>query len=129
MDVPSLSAGNLLVQAEIQWDGCVYASATFTVTTSITLNPTHGHPDPVVWTTVKGTGFAANTPGRVFFDRDGDGVWDSTERYKTPTTTATGTFEISLDVFGSALDHKTYQIMADIPEGGPIEASATFTIP
>jgi hypothetical protein len=126
---PSVPGGDYTIEADIPSGGSVEASATFTVTASITLNPTHGHPDPVVWTTVKGTGFAANTPGRVFFDRDGDGVWDSTERYKTPTTTATGTFEISLDVFGSALDHKTYQIMADFPEGGPIEASATFTIP
>jgi hypothetical protein len=126
---PSVPGGDYTIEADIPSGGSIEASGTFTVTPRITLNPTHGDPDPVVWTTVKGTGFAANTPGRVFFDRDGDGVWDSTERNKTGTTTATGTFEISLDVFGSALPHQTYQIRADFPEGGPTEASATFTIP
>jgi hypothetical protein len=130
LKVPSVAPGNYPVQADIPAGGSVEASASFTVLApSITLSPTHGDPDPVVWTTVTGTGFAANTSGRVFFDRDGDGVWDSTERNKTGTTTTTGTFEISLDVFGSALPHQTYQIRADFPEGGSIEASATFTIP
>jgi len=127
--VPTVLGGDYSVGADIPSGGSVEASATFTILPRITLSPTHGDPDPVVWTTVTGTGFAANTPGRVFFDRNGDGVWQSTERNKTKTTTATGTFEISLDVFGTALPHQTYQIRADFPEGGPIEASATFTIP
>ena len=82
----------------------------------MTLNPTSG---PVGTTIgVWGSGFAANTSGNV---TSGLGSLFL-------TTKADGTFFLNLTV-SEGLPGGDYPIQADLPEGGPIEASATFTIP
>jgi hypothetical protein len=115
MDVPSLPAGNLLVQAGIQWDGCVYASATFTVTPHITVSPTSGRYPKTI--TITGSGFRASTSGNVTLGTASQSV----------TTSSDGTFSTTLIVpFGMKVG--PHAVQADIPSGGSVEASATFVV-
>ena len=115
MDVPSpLSARNLPVQAGIQWDGCVYASATFTVTPHITVSPTSGHYPQTI--TITGSGFAASISGNVTLGSASQPV----------TTSSDGTFSTTLAV--PLMKVGPHAVQADIPSGGSVEASATFVV-
>jgi hypothetical protein len=114
MDVPSLWAGNQLVKAEIPGDGCVYASATFTVTPRITVRPTSGrYPQKI---TITGSGFVAGVSGKVTIAGDS----------KSVTTSSDGTFSTVMPVPDVAAGN--YPVQADIPSGAPVEASATFVV-
>ena len=66
----------------------------------------------------------------MFFDSDRDGNWDPGLEPRQPTSTfADGTMHISLPLFSvPVVPGGDYPVRADFPEGGPIEASATFTV-
>ncbi len=126
MTVPSASPGNHPVEADIPSGGPAEASASFTVTTSgptpsVVVSPTSGPVGTPI--TITGSGFAASTSGTVYLARL---VFGGTS---VPVTTSpTGTFSTTMTVpFGLLEDH-SYAVQADIPSGGSIEASASFTV-
>lgn len=94
---------------------------------SIALAPSSG-----VWgttTTVTGSGFGDSKSGWVWFDIDGDSVMETGEPATRASTTKPGaiqagiTLTVPIDVAAAV-----YQVRADIPSGGPIEASSPFTV-
>jgi|GEM_PF-6348566 len=125
LTVPSVPAGDYPVLVDCPSGSPIEASAPFTVCTpGMTLSPTAGTPGTTV--TINGTCFLASTAGRVFFDNNNNGQFDSGEPSQSVTTTASGTFSTTLTV--PSVAGGTHQIYADIPEGSPVEASALFNI-
>ena len=128
LTIPAVAAGNYQVLADLPIGSPIEALATFTVCTpGMTLSPGTGSPNTTV--TISGTCFLAGTPGRVFFDSNKNGQYDSGEPFQSVTTTASGTLSATLLVpwvpgYGS----EGYQVMADIPQGSVVEASATFDV-
>ena len=127
LTVPTVAAGTYNIYADVPSGGPVEASATFTVPTpSISLTPTSGPPGTSI--TVTGSGFNIGASGFVWFDIDNDGVLDPGEPFVSVTASATGTFTATLTVPIVPFQAAGYNIRADVPSGGPIEASATFLV-
>src|SRR4030042_1137413 len=128
LTVPAVAPGTYGVRADIPSGGPVEAAASFTVPSpSVTLSPTSGVPGRVI--TITGSGFAINTAGVVWFDSNGDGVIDPGEPQVAVTTTAAGDIPVGTTLTVPAVAPGTYGVRADIPSGGPVEASASFTVP
>jgi hypothetical protein len=121
--VPFQAAG-YNIRADVPSGGPVEASATFLVTPAISLSPTSGSPGTTV--TVSGSGFAASVSGIVWFDSNNNGAFDLGEPSASVTTGPLGTFTATLTV--PTVPAGTYNIYADVPSGGPVEASASFTV-
>jgi hypothetical protein len=127
LTVPTVAAGTYNIKADVPSGGPVEASATFIVPTpSITISPTSGPPGTSI--TVTGSGFNVGASGFVWFDIDGDGVLDLGEPSVSVTASATGTFTATLTVPTVPFQAAGYNIRADVPSGGPVEASATFLV-
>jgi hypothetical protein len=127
LTVPGVAPGTYLVRADIPSGVPVEASASFTVTSpSVTLSPTSGVLGTVI--TITGSGFAINTAGVVWFDSNGDSVIDPGEPRVLVTTTAAGAIPGGIILTVPAVAAGVYQVLADIPVGGSIEASANFTV-
>jgi hypothetical protein len=125
LTVPTVAGVTYNVRADIPSGGAVEAFATFIVTPVITLSPTTGSPGTSV--TVTGSGFAPSTLYRVYFDIDGDSVWDSGEPYDDKTSTSLGTFTATLTVPTVAAGN--YYIRADDTwTVAPAIASESFTV-
>ena len=107
--------GEYRFAADFPLGGPEEASATFTVTGSITVSPTSG-PD-YTWITITGSGFAANTSGTVTL-RGGTST--------SVTTSPTGTFSTTMTV--PIVPAGNHSVGADIPSGGSQEASAAFEV-
>ena len=73
--VPLVPAGTYQLRADIPAGTPVEASTSFTVKPSATCVPAYGVAGSTM--SVTGVGFAASTSGRVFFDINGNGVYDS----------------------------------------------------
>jgi hypothetical protein len=128
LTVPAVAAGVYQVLADIPSGGSVEASASFTVPSlSVALSPTSGIPGTVI--TIAGSGFAINTAGVVSFDSNGDSVIDPDEPQVSVTTTAAGAILAGITLTVPAVAAGVYQVLADIPSGGSVEASAIFTVP
>lgn len=130
LTAPELAAGTYNVWADIPEGSAVEASKSFSYINpppSMSLTPASGVMNTSV-IGVSGSYFAANTAGYVWFDSDGDSVRDSEEPQVSVTTTAAGAIPPGTDLHTSSLaPNKTYQVRVDIPSGGSIEASASFT--
>jgi hypothetical protein len=124
LTVPIVPAGTYNIYADVPSGGPVEASATFLVTPAISLSPTSGPPGTTV--TVSGSGFAASVSGIVWFDSNNNGAFDLGEPSASVTTGPLGTFTATLTV--PTVPAGTYNIYADVPSGGPVEASASFTV-
>ena len=125
--VPAVAAGSYGVRADIPSGGSVEASASFTVSSpSITLSPNSGVPGKVI--TITGSSFALNTVGVVGFDSNGNGAIDPGEPQVAVTTTAAGAIPAGIILTVPAVAAGVYQVLADIPSGGSVEASANFTV-
>ncbi len=128
LTVSTVAAGGYRVLADIPADGIIEDSASFTVpTVSISLSPTSGAPGTVI--TITGSGFMPNVAGWVWFDSNGDGVRDPGERQVPMTTTAAGAIPSGTILVVLSVVPGTYRVLADLPEGSAIEASANFAIP
>ncbi|MGD0353801.1 MAG: IPT/TIG domain-containing protein, partial [Dehalococcoidia bacterium] len=127
LTVPAVPAGVYQVLADIPVGMPVEASANFTVLVrAITLSPVSGAPGTVI--TITGSGFAPNTAGAVGFDSDGSGALDPGEPRVSVTTTAAGAIPAGITLAVPAVAPGTYPVVADIPSGGSVEASANFTV-
>jgi hypothetical protein len=106
--------GDYRIVADFPFGGPEEASATFTVTGSLTVSPTSGHVGDMI--TITGRGFAASTSGNVTLGGTSASV----------TTSATGTFSTTMTV--PLLPAGNHSVDADIPSGGSQEASAVFEV-
>jgi hypothetical protein len=126
MTVPSASPGNHPVEADIPSGGSIEASASFAVTASgqtpsIVVSPTSGYAGLLI--TITGSDFTASTSGMVYLARFSLGG-----KSVPVTTSPTGTFSTTMTVPGGLQEDHSYAVEADIPSGGSIEASASFTV-
>jgi hypothetical protein len=127
LTVPNVTPGTYQVRADIPEDGTVEASASFTVPTpSISLGTTSGAPGTI--TTITGSGFTVNAAGVVWFDSDGNGAIDSGEPQASVTTTSAGAVPSGITLTVPSVVSGSYSVQADIPDGGTVEASASFTV-
>ena len=78
--------------------------------------------------TITGSGFPGSTGGVVWFDNNDNGVKDSLEPYKNITTTSGGDIPSGVTLTVPKVPGGLYQVLADIPDGSPVEASADFTV-
>jgi hypothetical protein len=118
------------IQADLPVGGAVEAFANFSVVAAlpaITLAPTTGGPGTVI--SVTGANFGASITGVLFFDTNMDGAYTVGEPIAVVTTTAGGFITATPLTAPAPLAAGTYAVRADIPFGGAIEASATFTVP
>jgi hypothetical protein len=93
-------------------------------TEAITLSITGGPPGTEV--TISGSGFSSSVSGDVWFDSNDDGIKDVDEPSVSVTTSSTGTFDATLIIPSVAFG--AYNIKADVPSGGAVEASAKFIV-
>lgn len=91
---------------------------------AITLSPGGGSVGTTV--SISGSGFTASATGTVWFDSNGNSIIDPGEPSASVTTSSTGTFTTSLTVPTVAAG--MYNIRADVPSGGVVEASASFAV-
>jgi hypothetical protein len=130
LTVPAVAPGDYDVIANIPTASpLVDASATFAVTgsaVSLSLTPISGTVGTAV--TVSGNGFAPSSAGFVWFDVNDDGVRGADEPQAPVTSNAAGEIPSGITLTAPSLAPGTCAIRADIPTGGSVEASATFTI-
>jgi hypothetical protein len=127
LTVPAVAAGGYQVLADIPAGGSAEASTTFTIpTVGIALTPTYGASGTVI--TITGSGFTPNTAGWVWFDSNSDSVRDAGEPQASVATTAAGALPSGVALTVPAVAAGGYQVLADIPAGGSVEASASFTV-
>jgi len=93
---------------------------------SLALSPASGAPGTVI--TITGSGFILNGTGTVWFDNDGDSVRDAGEPQVSVTTTSSGFIPAGVTLTVPNLTAASYQVRADIPTGGSVEASASFSV-
>ena len=125
--VPAVAAGGYRVLTDIPSGGSVEAAASFTIPSpGITLSPTSGAPGTVI--TVTGSGFASNISGAAGFDSNGNGIIDPGEPQVSVATTAAGAITAGTILTVPAVAAGVYQVLADMPVGVPVEASANFTV-
>ncbi|MFA4917385.1 MAG: GEVED domain-containing protein, partial [Syntrophales bacterium] len=122
------STSTYSVRADIPAAGAVDASATFTVPAlAIALSPSTGISGTVI--TVSGSGFTPNATGMIWFDSNGDNTVDAGEPQTSVITASDGSTPAGVNLaVPSATAPGVYQIKADIPGGGSIEASASFVV-
>jgi hypothetical protein len=93
---------------------------------SISLNPTSGKVGTNI--AITGSGFTPSSSGRIWFDTNGNGVWNLGENFRSITTTSTGDIPANTVIPVPLTTAGQYQILADIPSGGSVEASAVFSV-
>ncbi len=101
--------------------------ATPALAASITASPDNGPPGTLI-TVSSLTAFDADADGRVWFDSNDDGNWDSGEPYNDVTTDGDGDIPSGTTLTVPVEPRGTYHVRADIPSGGAVEASDTFAI-
>jgi hypothetical protein len=125
--VPDEAPGGYQVQADIPAGGSTEASTTFSILAiSLALSPASGAPGTVV--TITGNGFVLNGTGLVWFDVNDDSVRDVGEPQVSLTTTSSGFIPAGVVLTIPDVASGIYHLRADLPIGGNIEASATFTV-
>jgi hypothetical protein len=100
--------------------------ATPALAQSITLSATSGPVGTII--TVTGASFTPSTGGVVWFDSDGDSVIDSGEPQVPVTTTGVGAIPSGTTITIPSVVRNIYQVRADIPTGGAIEAWISFMV-
>jgi len=129
LTAPAVAPDVYSVMVDIPAGGDIEASKSFTVLpAAISLNPPSGFMDSVITITVTGGSFAADNTGYIWFDTNNNSVRDPDEPQVSVMTTEIGTIPEGTTLDSPLLPpNVSYQVRADIPEGGTIEASATFT--
>ncbi|MGD0353362.1 MAG: hypothetical protein ABSB38_07695, partial [Dehalococcoidia bacterium] len=127
--IPTVTPGIYQVRADIPVGVPIEAATGFTVLPipSITLSPITGAPGTGI--TITGSAFTPSTAGWIWFDSNGDSVKDPTEPQISVTTTAAGAIPSGTTLAIPTVNPGIYQVRADIPSGGSVEATAIFTVP
>jgi hypothetical protein len=125
LTVPKAPAGNYKIECDIQGGGNIKVSANFTITPNIVLSQQTGYSGMPV--NITGSGFTANASGYIWFDTDGDRQWESNEPRVSVTCDNAGTLPDGITLMTPATGPGTYSVLADLPDNGEAEASATFT--
>jgi hypothetical protein len=128
LTIPVIFSGTYQVRADIPSGGNIEASTGFTIIAGINVSPSSVIMDTPTTVTISGGGFAAGNSGNIWFDTDGDSVTDAGEPQLSITTNTVGAIPATttLDIPGLP-PSKSYYIRADIPAGGSVEASTSFT--
>ncbi len=126
--VPQVPAEDYNVCFDLDRDGSVDASATFTIIGKLILVPTSGPPDTSVVASTSSNGFAASSSGYIWFDIDNNDVVDEDEPQAAVTTKANGTINTSDSISVPLVPAGTYSIKIDILPDGSVDASAPFTV-
>jgi len=100
--------------------------ATPALAASIAVSPSNGPPGETV--TVTGTSFPAGGSGRVWFDSNDDGNWDSGEPYVSVTTTSGGALPAGVTLTVPTVPRGTYEVQVAVPYDTTPDASAPFTV-
>jgi len=123
--LPFVPAGHYPIQADIPTGGFVEAFAMVNILRDVSLNPESGGSGQLVY--ISANGFVPYTPGIVFFDTNKNNHCDAGEPSRPVKADWKGTCGVApLNV--PAVGPGTYPVHADVPSGGSIEASATFTV-
>ncbi|MGR6836659.1 hemoblobin-interacting domain-containing protein [Syntrophomonas erecta] len=124
MTWPSAPTGIYNVLLDIGKNGTIDASASIVITPSIYFSSPRGNPGNNIGMNIDG--FQANATGYVWFDTNGNGVWDEGEN-QAPVTTGNAGTAISPGLYVPSVMPGPYQVCADIPACG-LKASATYTV-
>lgn len=125
--VPSVQAAVYAIRAEIP-EGAVFkpaVSVSVMPAATLTLNLNNGPAGSIV--VVSGKHFKARTSGIVWFDNDGDGQKDSSEKSVKAVTDEHGNFR-SIITVPDTVKPGAYCIYADIPAWGKPEAWVDFFV-
>jgi ABC-type transporter MlaC component len=94
---------------------------------SISLTPSSGVSGTSI--VIAGGGFGSHKDGCVWFDSNGNGVRDAGEPCKSVRSTHSGNIPSGTTLTApGGVAAGIYQVRADIPSGGSVEASANFTL-
>ncbi|MDD3652586.1 MAG: PKD domain-containing protein [Desulfotomaculaceae bacterium] len=121
-----VATGSYAIHADIPAGDAIEASAAFTVSAGILLSCNAGIPG--VTTFVTGSGFDAGAAGTVWFDTNGNEVLDDGEPSVGVNTDTSGAIPLLTSLSVPSASTGSYNVRADIPGGGGIEANASFTI-
>jgi parallel beta-helix repeat protein len=121
---PSAQTGIYNIILDLNNDNIIDASASICVIPSIKITTPRGFPGTNIGMNIDG--FEANATGYVWFDTNGNGVWDEDENRASVTTSGAGTATTpGLHVPSAAPGD--YQVCAELPARG-LKASATYSI-
>jgi uncharacterized protein (DUF2141 family) len=90
---------------------------------SITLSPTRGPVGTLVG--ISGSGFSTSATVTIYFDKNGNGVFETSEIVATPTASG-GSFSVTVTIPQVTAGYRDYLFFAT---DGTASASASFTIP
>jgi PKD repeat protein len=125
---PIVPAGAYNVLFDLNRDSTVEASAAWTITGKLAISPASGIPGSTITVSTSSNGFAAGSSGYIWFDNNSDGNRDAGEPQVTVTTSVKGAITVAAELSVPFVGSGTYHVLADIPAGGDIEASANFNI-
>jgi hypothetical protein len=116
---PSLAPGSYYIRIDVPSGGTIELSPVFDLYASaISVDPESGLGGIEI--TVTGGGFPAATPGRIWFDSNGDDIRDTGEPQTSVTTDGDGAIPAGTTITADSVAEGIYSVLADIPEGGSL---------
>lgn len=125
MSWPSSPTGVYNVLLDLGKNGTIDASASIVITPSIYVGTPVNNPGSNIGMNIDG--FGANATGYVWFDTNGNGVWDEDEN-RVPVTTSDAGTVTTPGLYVPAVTPGVYQVCADIPACGLKAPAATYTV-
>ena len=122
---PSSPAGIYNILLDIGKDDTIEAAASVGVVPGLKITTPRGVPGTNIGMTL--VGFSANADGYVWFDTNGNEVWDEDENKAAVTTTTAGGAS-SPGLYVPSAPPGLYQVLADIPACGLKANSVTYSI-
>jgi DMSO/TMAO reductase YedYZ molybdopterin-dependent catalytic subunit len=124
MSWPASPTGIYNILLDINKDDTIEASASIAITPGIKISTPSGIPGANIGMTL--VGFSANETGYVWFDTNGNEVWDEGEN-QLPVTTSNGGSVNTSGLIVPSVSPGNYQVCTAIPACG-LKASATYTV-
>ena len=124
MSWPASPTGIYNILLDISRDNTIEASASIGIVPGIKITTPRGNPETNIGMNL--AGFSASVNGYVWFDTNGNEVWDEDEN-KAVVTTSTAGGASSPGLYVPSAPPGPYQVLADIPACG-LEASAIYSI-
>ena len=124
MSWPSAPTGIYNIILDLNYDDTIDAYASICVVPSIKISNPRGVPGTNIGMNIDG--FEANATGYVWFDTNGNGVWDEDENRVSVTTSGAGT-ATTPGLYVPSAAPGDYQVCAEIPARG-LKTSAAYSI-
>ncbi len=125
MSWPSSPTGIYNILLDIGRDDTIEACASIGIVPGIKISTPRGNPETNIGMNL--AGFSANVDGYVWFDTNGNEVWDEDENKAAVTTTTAGGAS-SPGLYVPSAPPGLYQVLADIPACGLKANSVTYLI-